>query len=212
MTLPDELLRTMLRAVGLLVAVAVAGVAVVSFTHLQTRDEIETRRQEQGLRQLEAVLPAAMYTNNPAEETVTVQDRRLGTEDAVTAWRARRNGEPVAVILAVTAPDGYSGPIELLVAIRADGTVAGVRVLEHRETPGLGDAIESDRSDWLQEFEDRSLGDPPGDSWTVRQRGGEFDGITGATITARAVIQAVGRALAAFEDHGDDWLGEPGDS
>lgn len=208
MSLPAELLRTMARAVGLLVAVAVAGVAVVSFTHLQTREHIATRQHEQTLRQLDAVLPAAAYTNNPAEETVTIDDGRLGTGKAVTAYRARHNGEPVAVILPVTAPDGYTGPIELLVAIRADGSVAGVRVLNHRETPGLGDAIESARSDWLEGFEDRSLGDPPREGWTVHRRGGEFDGISGATITARAVIQAVARALDVFEDRRDELLGE----
>lgn len=208
MSLPAELLRTMARAVGLLVAVAVAGVAVVSFTHLQTREHIATRQHEQTLRQLDAVLPAAAYTNNPAEETVTIDDGRLGTGEAVTAYRARHNGEPVAVILPVTAPDGYSGPIELLVAIRADGSVAGVRVLNHRETPGLGDAIESARSDWLEGFEDRSLGDPPREGWTVHRRGGEFDGISGATVTARAVVQAVGRALDTFEDRKAELLGE----
>lgn len=209
MSLPAELLRTMTRAVGLLVAVAVAGVAVVSFTHLQTREHIETRQHEQTLRQLDAVLPAAAYTNNPAEETVSVDDRRLGTDQPVTVYRARRNGDPVAVILPVTAPDGYSGPIELLVAIRADGSVAGVRVLNHRETPGLGDAIESDRSDWLEGFDHRSLGDPPREDWTVARRGGEFDGITGATITARAVVQAVARALDVFEDRRDELLITP---
>ncbi|QIT57139.1 electron transport complex subunit RsxG [Aquisalimonas sp. 2447] len=198
----------MARAVGLLVAVAVAGVAVVSFTHLQTREHIDTRQHEQTLRQLDAVLPAAAYTNNPAEETITIDDGRLGTDEPVTVYRARHNGEPVAVILPVTAPDGYSGPIELLVAIRADGSVAGVRVLNHRETPGLGDAIESARSDWLEGFEDRSLGDPPREGWTVHRRGGEFDGISGATITARAVIQAVARALDVFEDRRDELLGE----
>ena len=209
MSLPAELLRTMLRAGGLLVVVAVAGVAAVSFTHLQTRDHIETRQHEQTLRQLDAVLPATAYTNNPAEETVTIDDGRLGIDEPVTAYRARRNGDPVAVILPVTAPDGYSGPIELLVAIRADGSVAGVRVLNHRETPGLGDAIESDRSDWLEGFDDRSLGDPPREEWTVAQRGGKFDGISGATITARAVVQAVGRALAVFEDRRDELLITP---
>ncbi len=209
MSLPAELLRTMTRAVGLLVAVAVAGVAVVSFTHLQTREHIETRQHEQTLRQLDAVLPAAAYTNNPAQETVTVDDRRLGTDQPVTVYRARRNGDPVAVILPVTAPDGYSGPIELLVAIRADGSVAGVRVLNHRETPGLGDAIESDRSDWLEGFDDHSLGDPAREDWTIARRGGEFDGITGATITARAVVQAVARALAVFEDRRDELLITP---
>ena len=93
------------------------------------------------------------------------------------------------------APDGYSGPIRLLVGVNADGTVAGVRVLSHRETPGLGDPIDAARSDWIHGFEGRALDDPPAAAWTVRKDGGAFDEFTGATITPRAVVHAVRRVL-----------------
>ena len=113
----------------------------------------------------------------------------------MTVYRARRDGAPVALVLTAVAPDGSSGPIELLVGVNADGTVAGVRVLAHRETPGLGDPIEASRSDWVLAFAGRSLGDPPPAGWTVRRDGGAFDQFTGATITPRAVVHAVRRVL-----------------
>ncbi len=101
----------------------------------------------------------------------------------------------------VVAPDGYSGDIRLLVGILANGELAGVRVLNHRETPGLGDAIETRRSDWIRQFAGLSLDAPPANAWTVRKDGGEFDQFAGATITPRAVIKAVRQALVFFEQN-----------
>ena len=197
------LIGDMLLAATLLTAVAVVGVGMVAFTHQQTAEPIEARRQEQTLRQLNAVLPPQRYTNNPAADTKEVRDPRLGTDGPVTTYRARRHGEPEAVVLTVIAPDGYSGPIELLVAINMDGNLAGVRVVEHRETPGLGDAIEAQRSDWIEGFQGRSLDDPPEEEWTVQRDGGAFDQFTGATITPRAVVRAVARALDFYEDEAE---------
>jgi electron transport complex protein RnfG len=119
----------------------------------------------------------------------------------------RRAGTTVAVLLNVVAPDGYAGPIRLLVAVDAAGRVLGVRVLEHRETPGLGDAIESRRSDWLRGFDGRSLVDPPRDRWEVRRDGGDFDQFTGATVTPRAVVRAVRKTLVHVERHHDELFG-----
>ena len=110
---------------------------------------------------------------------------------------------PVAVVLALIAPDGYGGPIKLLVGINADGSLAGVRVVNHHETPGLGDAIDTRRSNWILGFTGRSLGDPSPAQWAVRKDGGVFDQFTGATITPRAVVKAVKRALVYFEAHRD---------
>ena len=194
------LARDMLLAASLLLVVAVAGVGVVAFTQSQTEEPIEVRRQEQTLRQLDAILDAERYTNNPATDIIAVQDERLGSEQPLTVYRARHEDEPEAAVLTVIAPDGYSGPIELLVAINMDGTVAGVRIVDHQETPGLGDAIEAERSDWADDFRGRALGDPPADEWTVERDGGAFDQFTGATITPRAVVKAVANALDFFED------------
>jgi electron transport complex protein RnfG len=117
-------------------------------------------------------------------------------------YRARKYGWPVAVVLAPVAPDGYNGTIRLLVAIKMDGTLAGVRVIQHRETPGLGDAIEAERSDWILGFDGKSLNDPVQEKWKVKRDGGDFDQFTGATITPRAVVKAVNKALLYFRLHG----------
>jgi electron transport complex protein RnfG len=121
----------------------------------------------------------------------------------VTAYRARQGGRPVAVILRFAAIDGYNGPIHLLAGIEADGRLAGVRVLSHRETPGLGDAIEAAKSDWVYSFAGKSLGSPPAAGWAVERDGGVFDQFTGATITPRAIVEAVQRALAYHGSHRD---------
>ena len=124
-------------------------------------------------------------------------------------YRARLRGEAVAVVLAPVAPGGYSGSIHLLVGIAPDGTLLGVRVTEHRETPGLGDAIEARKSDWIRRFTGRSLGDPPFERWRVRKDGGDFDQFTGATVTPRAVVGAVANVLVYFDRHRAELLAQP---
>ena len=102
-------------------------------------------------------------------------------------------------MMIVTAPDGYNGDIRLLAAIDVTGTVLGVRVVSHRETPGLGDPIEVERSDWVLGFTGKSLLSPQGKSWAVKRDGGEFDQFTGATISPRAVVKAVHNTLLYFK-------------
>jgi len=119
----------------------------------------------------------------------------LGVERGVTIYRARKAGQPVAAVLHTIAPDGYRGPIELLVAIGVDDRLIGVQVVRHRETPGLGDAFENRNADWLPKFRGKSLEAPPQQRWAVRGDGGDFDAFTGATITPRAIVKAVRRAL-----------------
>lgn len=107
------------------------------------------------------------------------------------------------------APDGYSGRITLLVAIDQSGKLIGVRVTEHKETPGLGDAIDTNKSDWIHIFKDKSLQNPVEENWRVRRDNGEFDQITSATITSRAVVKATYNALRYFEQHKDTLLRTP---
>jgi Na+-translocating ferredoxin:NAD+ oxidoreductase subunit G len=112
-------------------------------------------------------------------------------------------------VLDVVAPDGYAGPIHLLVAIAADGSVLGVRVTAHKETPGLGDPIDVRKSDWITRFTGRSLANPASDRWAVKRDGGDFDQFASATITPRAVIAAVERTLQLVRRHGDALYATP---
>ncbi len=193
-------LRNAVIAAGVLAAFALAGTVLVTTAEHSTRDRISANERQALLDSLALIVDPARYDNDPLADTMTVSDSRLG-DDPVTIYRARQDGEPVAAMFAVTAPDGYAGPIRVLVAVNADGTVSGVRVLTHRETPGLGDPIDASRSDWIHGFAGRSLDDPPRARWTVRKDGGAFDQFTGATITPRAVVHAVRRALEFFEEH-----------
>ncbi|MBI5462707.1 MAG: electron transport complex subunit RsxG [Gammaproteobacteria bacterium] len=181
---------------------AVLGTGLVAFTYDSTRGVIAANARAKLLRDLNTLVPSDRYDNALLNDTLGVRDPALlGTQEPVTVYRARKNGQPVAAILAPIAPDGYSGDIKLLVAINADGTLAGVRVTAHRETPGLGDAIEAARSDWILKFAGRSLADPDEKHWAVKKDGGVFDQFTGATITPRAVVKAVKKALIYFQRH-----------
>jgi electron transport complex protein RnfG len=191
-----------LRAAAVLAAAAVAAVALVSLVHDRAQPRIEESRRAQQLAELTAVLGGLAYDNDPLTDTLLLHDPELlGSDQPFAAHRVRRDGRTVAVLIDVVAPDGYAGPIRLLLAVDEAGRVLGVRVLEHRETPGLGDVIEERRSDWLHGFDGRSLGDPPPDRWEVRRDGGDFDQFTGATVTPRAVVRAVRRALTYVERH-----------
>ncbi len=179
---------------------AVVGTGIVAYTFDHARVLIAQNERAALLEKLHALVPSAQYNNDLLRDTIEVSSRAgLGTDKPVTVYRARQNGRPVAAVFTpVVAPDGYSGPIKLLIAVRYDGTLAGVRVTAHRETPGLGDPIEETRSDWILNFTDRSLSNPQPDKWKVKRNGGMFDQFTGATITPRAVVKAVYNCLSYF--------------
>ncbi|HET7203032.1 MAG TPA: electron transport complex subunit RsxG [Steroidobacteraceae bacterium] len=195
---------------AILLVVAVAAFGLVALIHEATREDIEAAAQARQVARFAEVLRGRDFDNDLLADTVDVRDPELlGTPASLRAHRARLRGEPVAVVLEAVAPHGYSGAIRLLVGIAPDGTVLGVRVAEHRETPGLGDAIEARKSDWIERFSGRSLRDPPLPRWRVRKDGGEFDQFTGATVTPRAVVGAVANALVYFERHRDELLAPP---
>jgi electron transport complex protein RnfG len=206
----DAPARRAARAALALAAAAVLAVGLVALVHDRARPQIEASRRAAQLQQLTAVLGDIAYDNDPLSDTLPVRDLEfLGTTEALLAHRVRRNGEPVAVLLPAVAPDGYIGALRLLVAIDRQGHLIGVRVLEHRETPGLGDFVEERRSDWIHQFDGRSLGAPPASRWQVSKDGGAFDQYTGATVTSRAVTHAVRNALEYFERHRDELLAAP---
>jgi Na+-translocating ferredoxin:NAD+ oxidoreductase subunit G len=197
--------RRALHAAVVLTVVAVTAVALVSVVHDRSEPRIEASRRAQQLAQLTTVLGDLAFDNDPLTDTVQLHDPELlGSDEPLAAHRVRRADTTVAVLLNVVAPDGYAGPIRLLVAVDGAGRVLGVRALEHRETPGLGDLIESRRSDWIDDFGGRSLGDPPTNRWAVRRDGGDFDQFTGATVTPRAVVGAVRKALIYVGRHRDE--------
>jgi electron transport complex protein RnfG len=194
----------MLRAGLLLGLFAVVGTGIVTVTEHLTWEKIAANERAALRRGIESVLPSTLYNNPILEDTIQIADPiLLGTKDPMPAYRARRNGQPVAVILTPLAPDGYNGAIKLLVGIRYDGNLTGVRVISHKETPGLGDGIEEGKSDWILDFRDRSLDNPVESKWKVRRDGGVFDQFTGATITPRAIVKAVRNSLEYFKHHRD---------
>jgi electron transport complex protein RnfG len=185
-----------LALIGLVAAVLLAGV------HELTEERIAAQADRRALATLNQLVDPGDYDNRLLQDRIRA--RIAGLDEPATAYRARAGGEPVALLVDVTTPDGYSGDIRLLVGIRPDGEVIGVRVLDHRETPGLGDRIERRRSDWIEQFRGRSLGDPPVDRWAPDRRGGAFDTLSSATITSAAVIDAVERVLEWFEANRDN--------
>ena len=193
--------RTLLISGLLLALFAMAGTALVAVTYEETRERIAANERAALLRHLNELVPTQRYDNDPYHDTLAVRDpRRLGSDEPVTVYRVRKEGEPVAAVIASETPDGYSGTIRLLVGVNYDGTLAGVRVLSHRETPGLGDAIEAERSPWIHTFAGRSLSNPREQAWKVKKDGGVFDQFTGATITPRAVVQGVYNTLVYFRE------------
>lgn len=183
---------------------AVAGTTLVAVTEFATRQAIRDNEREVLLRNLYALLPADELDNDIASDTLRLPAAELlGTDEPSTVYRARRDGEPVAAIFNPIAPNGYSGRIHLLVGVYVDGSVAGVRVVKHAETPGLGDAIEIRKSPWITTFAGKSLRDPRPEDWAVRRNGGIFDQLTGATITPRAVVEAVRDTLLYYRHNAD---------
>jgi electron transport complex protein RnfG len=194
--------RTSLITAVILCLFAVAGTSMVALIYGQTRDRIAANEREALMQKLNVLIPKDRYDNKLFEDTLQAQDRNLlGTDEPVTVYRARLGGKPVALVMAPVAPDGYSGTIKLLVGIAADGTLTGVRVTEHHETPGLGDGIEEERSDWIYGFNGKSLDHPPLEQWRVKRDGGAFDQLTGATITPRAIVKAVKNSLLYYREH-----------
>lgn len=169
-----------------------------------TSSRIAANERQTLLASLGELIAPDSHDNDMLSDRINVTDPRLGSDRPLPVYRARKAGKVIAVALTVIAPEGYSGAIRLLVAVRTDGTLAGVRVLSHKETPGLGDWIEREKSDWLLGFDGRSLRSPAEPGWAVRKDGGVFDQFSGATITPRAVVAAVRDALRMVRDHRRD--------
>ena len=186
----------------ILAGFSVVGAGLVAVTYTSTKDIIAAAQQAALEASLNQLVPADRYDNRVVEDVIkVVAPEWLGTDQPVTVYRARKNGQPVALFATPYAPDGYSGPIQLLIGVYADGTLAGVRVLAHKETPGLGDGIDEKRSPWILAFTGKSLENPPLERWKVKKDGGAFDQFTGATITPRAIVKATRTFLEYVKTH-----------
>lgn len=190
----------------LLIAVLVIG--VLELARRSTSEPIQRARDAARMQALEVVLPGEHFDNMPVEDAIWIDAAPLGP-GRHRVYRARRGDQPSALIIEATAPGGYAGPIELLVAIDARLRIVAVRVTEHRETPGLGDRIDRSIDDWIDTFTGRSIGDPPPDDWAVRKDGGSFDEFAGATVTPRAVVEAVHGCLEFATEHAADLYAAP---
>lgn len=199
-------------------ALTLAGLAAIltltlaALAHV-THERIARNRQAWLLQRLDALIAPESHDNDLFTDRIRLAaPDLLGTDVPAEVFRIRKSGAPAGVAIRSVVPDGYRGPIELLTAIRYDGTLIGVQVLHHNETPGLGDAFESRDPQWLQHFQGLSLNHPPQQRWTVRKEGGDFDAFTGATTTPRAIVKGVRRALEFYAAERDRLFTLPSES
>ncbi|WP_319781483.1 electron transport complex subunit RsxG [Oceanisphaera sp. IT1-181] len=187
----------MMRKNALILAIfALVCTAVVALTHRLTQSTIIEQEQAQLLRVLDELLPESNHDEPLFDHCVLLTSPQfLGSKGPLPVFTAVKNGQPQGYAIEAIAPDGYSGEIKLVVGVQIDGTLSGVRVLNHNETPGLGDKIELKRSPWILSFNGKSMTDEKDIRWAVRNDGGQFDAFTGATITPRAIVKAVRKVL-----------------
>lgn len=187
------------RGAGILAAFSLVFTALMAGSYSLTQ-EIVQKNEEQARSQLIAqTLPAGSYDNNllaNSRKLSQEDSRRLGNDKPASVYLAKKEGKIVAAVFEAIAPDGYAGKIQLLVAVASGGEVLGVRVLSHQETPGLGDYIDAAKSNWIRQFDGKSLASTEIERWKVRKDGGVFDSNAGATISPRAVVNTVKKTLA----------------
>jgi len=176
---------------------------ILATTNELTYERIEQSEREAAQRALLEIIPLEFHDNDMLMDVQPVPEQywaTLGLKKGGNIHIARDQGQPVAVIIPAVTPDGYSGAISMIIGINFNGSIAGVRVVEHRETPGLGDKVDLKKSDWILSFNGKSLVNPQASGWKVKKEGGDYDQFTGATITPRAVISQVLKTLQYFED------------
>jgi electron transport complex protein RnfG len=187
---------------GILAGFALLASVLLGVTNCSTEGTIQRRLDEDLKKSLEEVVPAALHDNDMLQDTLTIPsaDFNIGA-NKTTVYLAKKSGKVTAVCFKFIAPDGYSGAINMIMGIDRDGNILGVRVLSHKETPGLGDKIEAAKSNWILSFVGRSLDNLTPAQWAVKKDGGVFDQFAGATITPRKSVQAIHRGLQLFKAH-----------
>lgn len=187
---------------GILAGFALLASVLLGLTNFSTEGVIQQRLDEDLKKSVEEVVPANLHDNDMLQDTLTIPsaDYNIGANET-TVFLAKKSGKVTAVCFKFIAPDGYSGPIDMIMGVDSNGNILGVRVLSHKETPGLGDKIEAAKSDWIFNFVGRSLDNLTPSQWAVKKDGGVFDQFAGATITPRKSVQAIHRALQLFKAH-----------
>lgn len=202
-------LRISLRTAAILLAFTLVFTGLMAGVYQLTKPLLDASALDAKRRMIAEVLPPDAYDNDLLEDVIELPAiPELGLTEATRLYRGRLAGQPAALVLEAAAPDGYSGEIRLILAVRADGRLAAVRVIAHKETPGLGDYIDPKKdknkaTPWIAQFNDRNFSDTPREKWRVRKDGGVFDQRAGATISARAVTKATARGLAWALDNSD---------
>ncbi|ULF77158.1 electron transport complex subunit RsxG [Vibrio alginolyticus] len=201
---------TAIRKNGLTLAIfACATTGLVALTQYLTKDQIKVQEQKQLLSVLNQVIPENMHDNALAQACTMVTSPDLGTLRAMPAYLATKNGEPTAIAIESIAPDGYNGEIKVITGIDNQGNILGTRVLNHQETPGLGDKIDLRVTDWILSFTGKQVTENNWNSWKVRKDGGDFDQFTGATITPRAVVKVVRNTVNYVNQSREDIHSQP---
>jgi H+/Na+-translocating ferredoxin:NAD+ oxidoreductase subunit G len=188
---------------GLVVgAFAVGAVLFTRAAYDFSHERIAMNQRARLVARLNSVLDPALRERDLTTTRLSLADLALlGTSKPVDVFVLSEHGQPVATVFASVAPHGYNAPIDLLIGVDPNGTITGVRAVTYRETPGLGDAIDRAKSRWIEQFDGKSLTMPPREAWAVKKDEGQFDSITGATVTSRAVVAAVKNALLYFDQH-----------
>ena len=208
--------RMAVRTAVILFAFVVVFTALLAAAYTFTLPAIEAAAAEEKMKLIDEVLPRSAYDNDLLKDTLTLGPApELGLEAASTAYRARRGAQTVALVFEAIAPDGYAGKIRLLIALAPDGTLHGVRVVQHKETPGLGDYIEPKKDKnkarpWITQFDGLQPASSEAHDWQVKKDGGRFDAVAGATVTPRAVVKAVRKAALYVETHRATLFAEQG--
>jgi len=195
---------TMFRSGVTLAVIAAICTAMVALTYRLTAERIVANEQAWLERSLQPALSGLFYDSGVTESKIIIPPpHELPGSETAIIYRVYAEDAPVAALFIVSARDGYAGPIRILAGIDTMGVVTGVHVLEHGETPGLGDRVESTKSDWVKQFNGRSLLDPEPTGWAIKGDGGQFDQLTGASVTPRAIIKAIKETLLYFEAHSE---------
>ena len=203
----ETVLRHSTKSGMLLMLFAAVGTAMLAATHLATRDIIAASEKQAKLALIGQILPKALYDNDILQEARELPPTpELGNKDATPLYLATLGGKPAVAVFEAVAPDGYAGRIKLLLAVKANGELSGVRVLDHHETPGLGDYIMIAKDPWITRFDRLSLAKYTAQEWKVKKDGGKFEHRSGATVTPRAIVKAVHKSLKYVDGNPDKFF------